>query len=165
MLRNKILIHFKINPETGNDQYISTLAILTNQSFVLAASQKSSDSIKVSAQLLEFISRHQPIFHNSKTMKSLYCTCPITALPNSNSTQPHRLITFASSSPNFLVSSLLRIRILKTTQISDTALISHSRLNSQMGHQELEEGDDPDAHVEVLKVPDHWLVPSRALEV
>ncbi|PON57193.1 hypothetical protein PanWU01x14_176070 [Parasponia andersonii] len=96
-------------------------------------------------------------------MKSMYCTSPITALSNPNSLISHRPIMFASPSHNFLDSSL-QIRILKRTQNSFTASRSQSRPSSQMGSRELENGEDPDAQVEDLRVPDHWLVPSRALE-
>ncbi|KAL5561575.1 hypothetical protein UlMin_031322 [Ulmus minor] len=89
-------------------------------------------------------------------MKLLCSTRPITAI--SCSTISNRLL-LATPSPNFYVSSL-PIQIPKKTHQSFAVLRAHSLSDSQ--NNDLE--DDPDAQVEDLRVPDSWLVSSRALE-
>ncbi|KAL4603149.1 hypothetical protein ACB092_10G104500 [Castanea dentata] len=95
-------------------------------------------------------------------MKSLYSTLPTTTLiPNSN---PHTSLT-ATSPVLYFPISLHPIQPLKH---SLTVLKSQSRPNPLTnGYENEEEEEDPDgqnAQVEDLRVPDHWLDPSKALE-
>lgn len=97
-------------------------------------------------------------------MRSLYSTLPTTTLiPNSN---PHTSLT-ATSPVLYFPLSLQPIQPLKH---SLTVLKSRSHPNPiTNGYEdEDEEEEDPDgqnAQVEDLRVPDHWLDPSKALEV
>ncbi|XP_062087192.1 uncharacterized protein LOC133794020 isoform X1 [Humulus lupulus] len=87
-------------------------------------------------------------------MKSLFCTSPITFTisPLQPSSSNSTTFAFASLTSNFLVSSLQ----FRTTQHQH----SYNALNSLSPS----EGEDLDAQVEDLRVPDHWLLPSKALE-
>lgn len=95
-------------------------------------------------------------------MRSLYSTLPTTTLiPNSN---PHTSLT-ATSPVLYFPLSLQPIQPLKH---SLTVLKSRSHPNPITNGYEDEEEEDPDgqnAQVEDLRVPDHWLDPSKALEV
>ncbi|XP_075642539.1 uncharacterized protein LOC142613907 isoform X1 [Castanea sativa] len=95
-------------------------------------------------------------------MRSLYSTLPATTLiPNSN---PHTSLT-ATSPVLYFPISLHPIQPLKH---SLTVLKSQSHPNPLTnGYEDEEEEEDPDgqnAQVEDLRVPDHWLDPSKALE-
>lgn len=127
-----------------------------------------------------YISRHQTILSTKKicsekkvTMKSLYPTRPIAAVPKFNSTSYTKISAItnvATPTLNFWVSSPHPIRSLNDfpKPHPHTALRSQSPSNPQSNKQEkdeVEEEEDPDAQVQDLVVPEHWLVPSKALEV
>ncbi|XP_007199293.2 uncharacterized protein LOC18766625 [Prunus persica] len=126
-----------------------------------------------------YISRHQTILSTKKicsekkvTMKSLYPTRPIAAVPKFNSTSYTKISAItnvATPTLNFWVSSPHPIRSLNyfPKPHPHTALRSQSPSNPQSNKQEkdeVEEEEDPDAQVQDLVVPEHWLVPSKALE-
>ncbi|KAL6271757.1 hypothetical protein ACE6H2_028668 [Prunus campanulata] len=105
-------------------------------------------------------------------MKSLYPTRPITAVPKFNSTSHTKISAItnvATPTHNFWVSSPHPIRSRNDfpKPHPHTALRSQSPSNPQSNEQEkddVEEEEDPDAQVQDLVVPEHWLVPSKALE-
>lgn len=102
-------------------------------------------------------------------MNSLYHTRSISATPNCNSIPCSSISSRLAVPPpasNSFVSSLL-IRSFKRPYQSYTHLRSQSRSDPRSNDQEQEQDveEDPDAQVQDLRVPDHWLDPSRALEV
>nr|XP_023891968.1 uncharacterized protein LOC112003974 isoform X2 [Quercus suber]POE61365.1 hypothetical protein CFP56_40972 [Quercus suber] len=95
-------------------------------------------------------------------MRSLYSTLPTTTLiPNSN---PHTSLTTTSPILYFP----LTLHPIQPLKHSLTVLNSQSHPNPLTnGFEDEEEEEDPDgqnAQVEDLRVPDHWLDPSKALE-
>lgn len=96
-------------------------------------------------------------------MRSLYSSLPTTTLiPNSN---PHTSLTPTSLVLYFPIS----LHPIQPRKHSLTVLKSQSHPNPLTnGYEDEEEEEDPDgqnAQVEDLRVPDHWLDPSKALEV
>lgn len=100
-------------------------------------------------------------------MKSLQALRPVPAFSSSSSLSRSPVflkLTVVLPSLDFSMSSLA-IPAPKRIHRSHTALRSQSGPNSEMGDREEEEEEDPDALVEDLRVPHHWLEPSKALEV
>lgn len=93
-------------------------------------------------------------------MKSLYAARIITAIPKFNSAScnkiPPKLNFSGSSQP---------IRTQIDLRNSHSARRSQSPSNPLRNEQETDEEEDPDAQVQDLTVPEHWSVPSKALEV
>ncbi|KAE8009609.1 hypothetical protein FH972_006037 [Carpinus fangiana] len=90
-------------------------------------------------------------------MRSLYFTIPATPISIRN---PRISLTNGTSKLCFPV-SFHQIQPLKH---SLTVLQSHSHPNPQSNAQGGGEEEDPDAQVQDLRVPEHWSVPSKALE-
>ncbi|XP_015891616.3 uncharacterized protein LOC107426043 [Ziziphus jujuba] len=96
-------------------------------------------------------------------MNSLYYTRSM-AVSNCNSIPCSTIsstLTVPPSTFNFFISSLLSKR---TPNLSYTVLRSQCRSNPPRNKQEQQVEENPDAQVQDLRVPDHWLVPTRALE-
>lgn len=97
-------------------------------------------------------------------MKSLYAARTITAIPKFNSSSYNTIsarTNLAVSALNFLVPSQPILAKIVLFQ-SQTALRSQSASNPET---QVDEEEDPDAQVQDLSVPEHYLVPSKALEV
>ncbi|XP_062021525.1 uncharacterized protein LOC133738097 [Rosa rugosa] len=99
-------------------------------------------------------------------MKSLYGARIITAIPKLNSASTNKIpakTNLAVPALNFLVPSqpiLTKTLVFK----SQTAPRSQSASNPETHEQEMGEEEDPDDQVQDLTVPEHYLVPSKALE-
>lgn len=102
-----------------------------------------------------------------KTMKSLHHAHLVTATPSSNSipfsTISCRLAVLAPAFNPF--DSSLLIRSSKRSHRSYTVLRSQSPSGPHGNDHEKGLVEDPDAQVQDLRVPDHWLDPATALEV
>jgi hypothetical protein len=91
-------------------------------------------------------------------MRSLYFTPPATPISLRN---PRISLTNGASELCFPV-SFHQIQPLKH---SLTVLQSHSHPNPQSNAHGGGGEEDPDAQVQDLRVPEHWSMPSKALEV
>lgn len=92
-------------------------------------------------------------------MKSLYAARIITAIPKFNSASCNKIqpkLNFSGSSQP--------IRTQIDLRNSHSARRSQSPSNPLRNEQETDEEEDPDAQVQDLTVPEHWLAPSKALE-
>jgi hypothetical protein len=99
---------------------------------------------------------------NSKIMRSLYFTPPATPIPIRN---PRISLTNGAPELCFPVS----FQPIQPLKHSFTVLKSQSHPNPQSnahgGGGGEEDPDAQDAQVQDLRVPEHWSVPSKALEV
>ncbi|KAF3436379.1 hypothetical protein FNV43_RR23471 [Rhamnella rubrinervis] len=101
-------------------------------------------------------------------MNSLHHTRSISATPNCNSIPfssiSSRLTVPVPAPASISIISSLLIRSSKRPSQSYTLLKSQPRSDPRSNDQEQEVQEDPDARVQDLRVPDHWLDPSRALK-
>ena len=97
-------------------------------------------------------------------MKSLYGDRTVTAIPKLTSVGCNRFsarTNLAVPALNFLVPSQSLVRKIVLFQ-PQTALRSQSASNPET---QMDGEEDPDAQVEALTIPEHYLLPSKALEV